>query len=50
MGSTVKVHSQASKQAAAPKVMALSRNQGSSRKFWRRSNLIALDSYGISLV
>jgi hypothetical protein len=33
MGSTVKVHSQASKQAAAPKVMALSRNQGNKRKF-----------------
>lgn len=44
MGSTVKVHSQASRQARAPKVMVLSRNHGSNRKFLRRSNLTALDS------
>jgi hypothetical protein len=50
MGRTVKVQSHASKQAAAPKLMTLSRNHGRSRKFLSRSNLTALDSYGISLV
>jgi hypothetical protein len=49
MGSTVKVQSQASKHAAAPNVMALSRYHGSSKKFLSRSNLMALDSYGMSL-
>ena len=50
IGNTVKVHNQASKQASAPKVMVRSRNHGTSRKFFSRSNLMALDSYGMSLV
>jgi len=50
MGRTVKVHSQASKQAAAPNVMTRSRNHGKSKKFFRRSSFTALDSYGMSEV
>lgn len=50
MGNIVKVHNHASRHARAPKVIVLSRNGGSSMKFFRRSNFMALDSYGISLV
>ena len=50
IGRIVKVHNQASKQAKAPKVIDRSRTNGKTRKFFNRSNLIALDSYGISLV
>lgn len=50
MGRMVKVHSQASRQAKAPKVMDRSRTKGTTKKFFNRSNLIALDSYGMSLV
>src|SRR3569833_609012 len=48
IGRMVKVHSQASRHAKAPKFMVLSRKDGSSRKFFNRSNLTALDSLGRS--
>lgn len=49
MGSTVKVHSHASRHASAPNVTVLSRYPGSKRKFFSLSNFTALDSYGMSL-
>lgn len=49
IGRIVNVHSHASRQARAPNISVFSRNKGRNRKFFRRSNLTALDSYGRSL-
>lgn len=50
MGRIVNVHSHASRHASAPKDNVHSTNHGRRRKFFKRSNLTALDSYGVSAV
>jgi len=46
----VNVHSHASKHAKVPKNMAISRDRGTFKKLDNLSNLMALDSYGMSAV
>lgn len=48
MGRIVNVQSHASRQARAPNIRVFSRNTGKNKKFFSRSNLTALDSYGRS--